>query len=678
MKRIAITIILIVVIYPLQTAGAPLKSEAPRLANIFLHWSLTDEKAKDLAKWDLVILDMDIQANNPGVFSLMRRVNPDIKILAYVPMAEVMRDVSTLPSYSLRYQLTKGIDWTWYLTDSSGNRLSFWQGNWIVNISNECPRAGGQRWNEYLPDFVKEKIVSSGKWDGVFYDNGWEDISYFAGPSIDLNHDGNAAGAADANRLWKEGVAQTLERTADLLGGNYLVMLNDGPYYASYTRGVAIENFSGRDWTQTMNKYQNITNQSQSPSANILNSNTKNTGNLNDYREVRFGYTSAMLFDGYYSFDFGDQDHGQTWWYDEYNAYLGPAKGSAQNVLAPGSNIQEGLWKREFQNGLVIVNSTWQNQSMDFLGEYEKLHGTQDKSQNDGSIVSGVMLAPRDGIVLIRPIEKISGSTYSNGSFVRIFNQYGDVFRTGFFAYDPRFRGGSNVVTADINNDGREETVVGDVNKVDIFDADGNLYRRFYPYTEAYTGGINIAVGDLDQDNDMEIVTGTERGGGPQIRIFNHDGVLINPGFFAYSTSFRGGVNVAIGDLNGDGWKEIIAGAGYGGGPHIRVFGLDGRVINPGFFAYDPAFRGGVNVATGDLDGDGADEIIAGAGRGGGPHVRVFDQKGNLLFSKGFFAYDSSSRDGVKVTSADLDNDGKNEIIAQTTSVFTVSALHNF
>ena len=183
---------------------------------------------------------------------------------------------------------------------------------------------------------------------------------------------------------------------------------------------------------------------------------------------------------------------------------------------------------------------------------------------------------------------------------------------------------------------------------------------------------MNISVGDLESDGTVEIVTGTEDGGGPQIRIFNANGVLIHPGFFAYDTAFRGGVNVAIGDLNNDGWYEIIAGAGVGGGPHVRVFNKDGKVINPGFFAYDPSFRGGVNVAVGDLDGDHDDEIITGPGDGGGPQIRVFSKEG-LLLNPGFFAYDESGRNGVEVSAGDLDGDGRDEIIGIGSDVFTLS-----
>jgi len=117
--------------------------------------------------------------------------------------------------------------------------------------------------------------------------------------------------------------------------------------------------------------------------------------------------------------------------------------------------------------------------------------------------------------------------------------------------------------------------------------------------------------------------------------------------------------------------NEIIAGAGVGGGPHVRVFHKDGRVINPGFFAYDSAFRGGVNVAAGDLNGDGIDEIITGPGTGGGPQIRVFNKDGKI--SADFFAFEDADRRGVDVSAADVDGDGVDEIIGLSRDVFTFS-----
>jgi hypothetical protein len=61
-----------------------------------------------------------------------------------------------------------------------------------------------------------------------------------------------------------------------------------------------------------------------------------------------------------------------------------------------------------------------------------------------------------------------------------------------------------------------------------------------------------------------------------------------------------GGVHVAAGDITGDGVAEIITGAGAGGGPHVRAVSVTGATLTEvaSFYAYDPAFFGGVRVAS--------------------------------------------------------------------------------
>jgi hypothetical protein len=154
---------------------------------------------------------------------------------------------------------------------------------------------------------------------------------------------------------------------------------------------------------------------------------------------------------------------------------------------------------------------------------------------------------------------------------------------------------------------------------------------------------------------------GADAGGGPRIQVYDAAtrGLLFDG--FVYDPSFRGGVRVATGDVTGDGVPDLITAAGFGGGPHIQVFdGVTFELLN-GFFAYEPSFTAGVYVAVGDVTGDGVDEIITGTGFGGGPLVRVFNQFG--IDQGAFFAYDENFRGGVRVAVGDTNGDGIGDIV---------------
>jgi hypothetical protein len=100
---------------------------------------------------------------------------------------------------------------------------------------------------------------------------------------------------------------------------------------------------------------------------------------------------------------------------------------------------------------------------------------------------------------------------------------------------------------------------------------------------------------------------------------------------------------------------DVANGAGKGGGPHVKAFDQQGNVI-ASFYAYDSSFMGGVDVAAGDINGDGKDEIITGAGKGGGPHVKAFDSSGAVTAE--FFAYVGTFNGGVKVSAFQIPQRG--------------------
>ena len=110
--------------------------------------------------------------------------------------------------------------------------------------------------------------------------------------------------------------------------------------------------------------------------------------------------------------------------------------------------------------------------------------------------------------------------------------------------------------------------------------------------------------------------------------------------FMAYDMKFRGGVRVAAGDVSGDGKADIITAPGKGGGPHIRVFDATTGQVYREFMAFGSTFTGGVYVTAGDIDGDGQAEITVSTGANGGARVNTFDgETGRLIRT---FAADSN------------------------------------
>jgi len=213
---------------------------------------------------------------------------------------------------------------------------------------------------------------------------------------------------------------------------------------------------------------------------------------------------------------------------------------------------------------------------------------------------------------------------------------------------------------------------------VRAFDLDGNPLNRvsFLAYgTKKY--GVHVACGDVDGDGYSEILTGAGPGAvfGPHVRGWNDDGEALTPihgiNFFAYRTR-QFGVNISAGDLDGDGSDEIVSGAGPGAafGPHVRAWNYDGGTLTPiasiNFMAY-PSSRYGVVVSTGDIGGGSHDEIMTGPGPGMmlGSRVRGFScetGRAELIPGVNFMAYPDCTY-GVMVGAGNTDDAGKHEMI---------------
>jgi predicted outer membrane repeat protein len=232
------------------------------------------------------------------------------------------------------------------------------------------------------------------------------------------------------------------------------------------------------------------------------------------------------------------------------------------------------------------------------------------------------------------------------------------------------FSNGARVAFGDVNHDGIPDVIVGSgpgqPATVNVYNgATGALLNSFTVLKDsggsAFTNGIFVAAGEFG--GTAGIVIGADSGGGPRVQVIDANTGTILYDFFAFSASFTGGVRVGIADVNGDGQDDIICGAGGQVGSSAQVVVLDGT--NPSHVLqslspFGTNFTGGVYVAGGSLNSASIyGDIVAGEGNFGS-EVKVYSGQ-TLLLQHDFSAFPSTFTGGVRVgTLQDIDGDPGN------------------
>lgn len=644
---------LVTAVFPSPTLAIG-NDQSPKLINFFLGYEIKPEDPAKLARWDIVVLDMDQSFQFPDRVREIKRINPNVKLLAYVSSSEISQSRYNGDSRSPGGKLASRIPEAWFLPRANGSRASWWPGAYLLNASTLSPSVGGQTWRTFIGPFIRDEIMSTGLWDGVFLDAAYDNVTGFFGNDLDPDRNGKANTPAEINSTYRNGMRELISNVRRAIGNDKIIINNSSAVYGDISNGVLYENFPRYGFTGPFAELRTTLGKNPEPKVSAINTNTNNRENPNDFRLMRYGLASALVADSFYSFDAGDAGHHRTWWYDEYEAPIGNARSAARN-------IKTDVWSREYQRGIAIVNATKKAEEITLPGEFEKLRGSQDPRTNDGSIVTRVTVPPEDGVVLIRRSEatQVVGASVPNGSFLQVFDATGRRLRNGFFAQRDDIPGGANFLALDLDRNGSEDLVFANGGEVTVR-LSGGSDTRFRPFGNNYRGAISLTAGQTDRDTAWELILAPDGNSAPTVQITDLKGG-VRKSWLAYEARFRGGVSIALGDLNGDNLREIFTGTGTGGGPHVRSFKTDGVAWRGGFFAFASSERAGVRVAIGDIDGDGRDDLVTGSGVGAPPKVRVYDADGRLRSE--FVPSGVTAAQGVRPVLSDIDGDGKREIL---------------
>lgn len=263
------------------------------------------------------------------------------------------------------------------------------------------------------------------------------------------------------------------------------------------------------------------------------------------------------------------------------------------------------------------------------------------------------------------------GAGFGGNPHVKTFDKEGIPTEFNQYVYDANFRGGVDVALGDVDGDGKNEIITGTGlsggPQVRIFKEDGREIANFFAFHENYHGGINVAAGDADFDGKDEVAVVQASDGQAWVKVYRiSSGFPLLGEWNAYGHVECGG-DVAMGDIDADGQDEVIVGAGPGGGPQIRVFEANGTLKPIQFFAFHPNYRGGVRVAAGDVDGDGKDEIgVTQAALGDQSWIKIYRYNNNQTIIGEWKAYGDFFF-GADLDIGDIDNDGKIEVITGPT-----------
>ncbi|MEK7632073.1 MAG: VCBS repeat-containing protein [Patescibacteria group bacterium] len=170
-----------------------------------------------------------------------------------------------------------------------------------------------------------------------------------------------------------------------------------------------------------------------------------------------------------------------------------------------------------------------------------------------------------------------------------------------------------------------------------------SLVNSFYPFGKDYTSGVNVAAGDVDGDGIDEIIVAKSAGAKPDVAFFKSDGTYMYT-LSAYDSTFRGGVNVGTADLNGDGRADLVTVPQSQRIAEVRVFDVSsGNILKS--LTVLPNMKNGASLSVSPL----ALQILVGSSAGKISRVQQYSLQTGALTGTNLQPFQSGYQAGVEV-----------------------------
>jgi Hypothetical glycosyl hydrolase family 15 len=391
-------------------------------------------EAQRLARWDWVVASGQVRDVTPQYLDDVKAANPNLKITSNVSGIEDNSSENDPRYCSSPNAYVTGFSDQWWLKNADGSFANLYgSGRKIINPTEWAPLVNGKRWNEHLARWLSDCYTQGGVLsDGVFLDMtndtslfnewpGWTITRSDRVPNIDMNRNGvrDVAewGEAETNNRWGAAMRDLMSKVRAAIGPDKLAVTNSGngsSFYPwgngqSYEHGSSPANGVFNDsmirmmqkWDANHYGSQYSTMQSQAGSA----------GAQTNYHYFRHNLAATLMTNSYFSHGCGAPcNYADFWWYDEYSVDPATAKATGDaskkgylgQPTGPAVRLSNGVWRRDFDNGIALANNTSSTQTVSLGGTFRRIQGTQDPSVNNGASVSSQTLAPQDGIILLR------------------------------------------------------------------------------------------------------------------------------------------------------------------------------------------------------------------------------------------------------------------------------------